>query len=251
MNWAWVCGYSARVSLAPVAGVALHAAGAGQPLAVLTRGLYRFRYTHPSVVVRPFDLLRASTVAGEVDVFQMTTDDARFVGLAITELTASPGYVWVYVNPAALYAVPRVWRVSRTVAGNATTTSTSFVDVPDLTLPAFRPRGVLLDVELQATVANSGAGNVTTFAIARQGTAYSETLWAGANAAGYITPVYGRQFLSIPPAALQAGGAHELSLQWRTSAGTATLYGSASGYPPVRLTIREVLDSRAPTIGQA
>jgi hypothetical protein len=122
------------------------------------------------------------------------------------------------------------------------------VDVPDLVFPTFRPRGVLLEADVQATISNSGAGNVTAFAIAVNGSAYPTPLWAGANGANYVTPVRGRYRFTLSPASLQAG--FTLSLQWKTSAGTATLYGQASGYVPLEVVLREVLGSPAPAIGQ-
>ena len=162
-------------SISPLAGVVLETATNDWTL-VLTRGLYQMR-VDDGEIVNALDLV-ASNGGTRVFPAGRGTNAAPVLGTALSWQHTPPGLVWVYVNPAAFYGMPRLARSIGSLGGNVTTASTSYVDLAVFGSRSVKARFAWLEILLTGVVSNGGAGNTTFITFSVDGVDLDEPVWA-------------------------------------------------------------------------
>jgi len=208
--------------ISPLAGVVLETATNDWTL-VLTRGVYQMRVADGEII-NTLDLVASN---GGVYVFPAGrgTNAAPVLGTALSWQHTPPGFVWVYVNPAAFYGMPRLARSIGTLGGNVTTASTSYVDLAVFGARSVKARFAWLEILLTGVVSNGGAGNTTFITFSVDGVDLDEPVWAGANSANYRTPVHARHLLYLGDKP-QPNKLFTITPRWKVSAGTSTFYNT-------------------------
>ena len=230
----------------PLAGIALEDAAAGAWVPILTRGIYRLP---TEKIINTYDLVGVQKVTGGPDtlgshVVKLRPDqlsnsyaaNRQILGMALSWVRVPPGEVWVYVNPAAYYDLPRLYSFSPLPGTNATTNSTTYVDLP-LLGGSIQARTNNLDVTVQGCLSNGGAGNTTYLGLNINGIDWND-LWAGANGANYRTPVLMRLMVGMVETVPLSSNLITVQVRWRVSAGTSTFYNVSGEVPPI-LTLKE------------
>lgn len=206
----------------PLAGVVLETAVNDWTL-VLTRGLYQMRVADGEIV-NSLDLV-ASNGGSYVFPAGRGSNGGPVLGTALSWQHTPPGFVWVYVDPAAFHAMPRIAWFNASFSGNETTSSTSYVDMNAFGTLSVQARFSYLEIVLTGVVSNGTAGSNTFITFNVDGIDLTDPVWVGANAANYRTPVNIRHLLWLG-GGIQPNKTYTITPRWRVSGGTSTFYNT-------------------------
>lgn len=212
-------------------------ASGDQRLFVDTDHLLKLRDSAGTVVTFPTSagLTDPMTTRGDIIVRNASNVTARLATGTATYVLTSDGTDVAWAAPTAAPTLASASYI-RTSA-NYTTTSTTFVDVDGTNLALAITTGARkVMIGVTASASNSGTNNV-----------FLDLLVDGTSVSGGVGVLLGKTVGANDPssftwltAALSAAS-HTFKLQWKTAAGTATLYGGQAGGPVMQMWVGETL----------
>jgi hypothetical protein len=176
------------------------------------------------------------TTRGDVIVRDASNVTARLAIGSTGKVLSSNGTDVSWQTPASGAATNLASaRYVRTTA-NYTTTSTTFVDVDSTNLALTITTGARrVSIGVVASVSNSGTNNV-----------FLDLLVDGTSESGGVGVVLSKSASLNDPisltwlSAVLTAASHTFKLQWKTAAGTATLYGGQAGGPVMQFWVAEM-----------